>query len=169
MLKMLFVPLHSSLFLFLLFFFFFLSLFFTGAFTDEHVIQAPLGGSATFNLNITRDMKVSLAEWSRCPDHKVFVYSPNHGLTIVNNSYAGRLFAKSSHSIVLENLQESDFVTYCYKLSTFPDGSLQGKINLVKRTENGKNNIYLPQHNTRHAVCKLAKNKPIFVPTNNIL
>lgn len=137
-------------------FFFFLSLFFTGAFTDEDVIRAPLGGSATFNLNVTKDMKVSLAEWSRCPDQKVFVFSPSHGLTIVNNSYAGRLFAKSNHSIVLEKLQESDFVTYCYKLSTFPHGSLQGQINLVKRTENGKNN-YLPQHNTRHAVCKLAK------------
>ncbi|ROI27720.1 hypothetical protein DPX16_23042 [Anabarilius grahami] len=108
----------------------------TGAFTDEDVIRAPLGGSATFNLKVTGDMKVSLAEWSRCPDQKVFVFSPSHGLTIVNNSYAGRLFAKSNHSIVLEKLQESDFVTYCYKLSTFPQGSLQGQINLVKRTEN---------------------------------
>lgn len=126
-----FISLLALLFLLSLF-------FFTGAFTDEDVIQAPLGGSATFNLKVTRNMKVSLAEWSRCPDQKVFVFSPSHGLTIVNNSYAGRLFAKSNHSIVLEKLQESDFVTYCYKLSTFPQGSLQGQINLVKRTEKGK-------------------------------
>ncbi|KAK7172956.1 hypothetical protein R3I93_002929 [Phoxinus phoxinus] len=109
----------------------------TGAFTDEDVIRAPLGGSATFKFKVTRDMTVSLAEWSRCPDHKVFVFSPIHGLTIINNSYAGRLFAKSNHSVILEKLQESDFVTYCYKLSTFPQGSLQGKINLEKRTEKG--------------------------------
>lgn len=126
------MPLHGSLFLFLLFFFFFLYLFFIGAFTDEDVIRAPLGGSATFKFKVTRDMTVSLAEWSRCPNHKVFVFSPSHGLTIVNNSYAGRLFAKSNHSVVLQKLQESDFVTYCYKLSTFPLGSLQGQMHSEK-------------------------------------
>ncbi|CAM4543556.1 unnamed protein product [Leuciscus chuanchicus] len=115
----------------------------TGAFTDEDVIRAPLGGSATFKFKVTRDMTVSLAEWSRCPDHKVFVFSPSHGLTIVNQSYAGRLFAKSNHSVILEKLQESDFVTYCYKLSTFPQGSLQGQMNLVKRTENGLPNTVI--------------------------
>jgi len=130
-----------------------LFVFHIGAFTDEEVIQAPLGGSATFKFKVTGDTAVSLTEWSRCPDHKVFVYSPSHGLSIVNNNYTGRLFAKSSHSFILEKLQESDFVTYCYKLSTFPQGSLQGQINLVKRTENGKNTD-LPQHNTRHAVCQ---------------
>lgn len=109
----------------------------TGAMTDEDVIRALLGGSASFNLKVTSTMTVTLAVWNKCPNQKVFVFSPDHGLTIFDSGYAGRLSVKSNHRIILDKLQESDFITYCYELTTFPHGSLQGQIKLVKTTENG--------------------------------
>lgn len=124
---------------------FFLCLFFTGAMTDEDVIRALLGGSASFNLKVTSTMTVTLAVWNKCPNQKVFVFSPDHGLTILDSGYAGRLSVKSNHRIILDKLQESDFITYCYELTTFPHGSLQGQIKLVKTTENGEN-TYFKRH-----------------------
>ncbi|KTF79278.1 hypothetical protein cypCar_00013443 [Cyprinus carpio] len=109
----------------------------TGALTDEDVIKALLGGSASFKFKVTTGMKVTLAVWKKCPDQKVFVFSPIHGLKIFDNNYADRLSIKSNHSILLDKLQESDFVTYCYELTTFPNGSLQGQNKLEKTTENG--------------------------------
>lgn len=146
---MLFGQLHSSLFALH-------SLFvFIGALTDEDVIKALLGGSASFKFKVTTGMKVTLAVWKKCPDQKVFVFSPIHGLKIFDNNYADRLSIKSNHSILLDKLQESDFVTYCYELTTFPNGSLQGQNKLEKTTENGENIYFirhLPQHNTKHSV-----------------
>ncbi|XP_043094299.1 uncharacterized protein LOC122344793 [Puntigrus tetrazona] len=115
---------------------FFLTLI-TGVLTDEEVIRALLGGSASLNFKVKADMKVTLAVWKKCPDEKVFVYSPIHGLTIFDNNYAGRLSIKSNYNIILDKIQESDFGTYCYELTTFPDGSLQGTNKLEKATENG--------------------------------
>lgn len=111
----------------------------TEALTEDEAIQALLGGNAPLNFKVDKSVIVTLTEWSRCPDEKVFVFSPVHGLSILNISYAGRLSAKSNNTIVLTNLQESDFGTYCYKVTTFPHGSLQGQIKLVKKTpdENG--------------------------------
>ncbi len=134
---------------------FFLCLSLIGALTDDDVTRALLGGSASFNFKVTADMKVTLAVWKKCPNQKVFVFSPIHGLTISDNNYTGRLSVKSDHSIILDKLQESDFGTYCYELSTFPNGSLQGQNKLEKTTENGENIYFirhLPQHNTEHHV-----------------
>ncbi|XP_052411999.1 uncharacterized protein LOC127957483 [Carassius gibelio] len=109
----------------------------TGALTDEDVIKARLGGSASFNFKVTTGMKVILAVWKKCPDQKVFVFSPVYGLEILDNNYAGRISVKSNQDIILDKLQESDFVNYCYELTTFPNGSLQGQNKLEKTTENG--------------------------------
>ncbi|XP_051552412.1 uncharacterized protein LOC127440073 isoform X2 [Myxocyprinus asiaticus] len=118
--------------------------FLTGALTDEDVIQSVLGGSASFSFKVTGDMTVTQTELSRCPDQKVFVFSPQYGLSILDNIYAKRLSVESNHSFQLEKLQESDFRTYCYKLTTFPDGSLTGEIKLVKKTDNGHSTLSEP-------------------------
>lgn len=108
--------------------------FFLGVLTDEHVIQAPLGGRATFTFNIPENIKITLTELDRCTHGKVLVFSPVYGHNVQDNSYKGR-FSPSNHSFVLDKIQESDFGMYCYKLTTFPNGSLGGKIRLLRETK----------------------------------
>ncbi|XP_051513015.1 uncharacterized protein LOC127417202 isoform X2 [Myxocyprinus asiaticus] len=116
----------------------------TGALTDENVIKSVLGGSASFRFKVTGDMKLTQTELSRCPNQKVFVSSPQFGLNILDSNYTNRLSVESNHSFKLETVQESDFGTYCYKLTTFPDGSLTGEITLVKETKNGRSALSEP-------------------------
>lgn len=108
---------------------------FLGVLTNEHVIRAPLGGRATFSFNVTQSMIITQTELNSCTNGKVLVFSPKYGLHIQNNSYEGRFSPKANHSLVLDNIQESDFGMYCYKLTTFPNGSLGGKIKLLRETK----------------------------------
>ncbi|XP_055055007.2 uncharacterized protein [Misgurnus anguillicaudatus] len=103
--------------------------------TDESVINAFLGDKATIRFNVTGSTKITQIELNRCTEQKIFVFSPEHGLNIQDQNYDGRVSVEKTH-IILERLQESDFGTYCYKLTTFPLGSLEEKIKLVRETTN---------------------------------
>ncbi|XP_065106510.1 uncharacterized protein [Paramisgurnus dabryanus] len=102
--------------------------------TDEHVINAFLGDKATISFNVTGSTTINQIELNRCTDQKIFVFNKLYGLHMQDQNYDGRVSVQPPH-VILARLQESDFGTYCYKLTTFPQGSLEGKIKLVRKTK----------------------------------
>ncbi len=102
-------------------------------------------GVASLNFKVTADMKVTLAVWKKCPNQKVLCSAPIHGLLYLTTTILVVFPWKSDHALYWIRLQESDFGTYCYELTTFPNGSLQGQNKLEKTTENGEN-IYFIRH-----------------------
>ncbi|XP_065106509.1 uncharacterized protein [Paramisgurnus dabryanus] len=119
--------------------------------TDEHVINAFLGDKATISFNVTGSTTINQIELNRCTDQKIFVFNKLYGLHMQDQNYDGRVSVQPPH-VILARLQESDFGTYCYKLTTFPQGSLEGKIKLVRKTKSGEDLYQYSPNNTRHSV-----------------
>ncbi|TRY81590.1 hypothetical protein DNTS_012095 [Danionella cerebrum] len=106
---------------------------------DEE-LHALLGGSVSFNLKVTENITVTLAEWSRCPQNKVFVFSPGLGLSVLDKSYEGRLpttlilsVGCGSGAVLLIGIAAS--VICCKRRRGFPVNSLLDKA-VCQRNQN---------------------------------
>ncbi|XP_076866781.1 nectin-4-like [Brachyhypopomus gauderio] len=72
-------------------------------------------------------------QWSHCNDSNyILVFSPTLGLHINDHRYEGRVSMNKYHTFTLKHLQEDDFGEYCCHLTTYPSGSLKGRLLLLK-------------------------------------
>ncbi|XP_036436725.1 uncharacterized protein LOC118814934 isoform X1 [Colossoma macropomum] len=101
----------------------------------SQTVRARLGHSASLTCQAKEKVNVVQSQWSRCPDHIILVYKEQPGAHVVNQSYNGHVSTEGYHTLILNRVQEGDFGEYCCKLTTYPSGSLEGRVLLLEEDE----------------------------------
>ncbi|XP_036436726.1 T-cell immunoreceptor with Ig and ITIM domains-like isoform X2 [Colossoma macropomum] len=110
----------------------------------SQTVRARLGHSASLTCQAKEKVNVVQSQWSRCPDHIILVYKEQPGAHVVNQSYNGHVSTEGYHTLILNRVQEGDFGEYCCKLTTYPSGSLEGRVLLLEEDEKEDEKYGLP-------------------------
>lgn len=102
-------------------------------------VRARLGQSASLSCKVKDGVHVTISVWSRCSDSSsIAVFAPEHKGPKRENSihisepYTGHVSITEYHTLTVNQLQDGDFGEYCCKMSTFPDGGLEGRVQLLR-------------------------------------
>ncbi|KAG7314972.1 hypothetical protein KOW79_022275 [Hemibagrus wyckioides] len=103
-------------------------------------VRARLGQSASLSCKVKDEVQVVLSEWTRCTDSSsIAVFNPDQAAehrSHVKEPYTGNVSITEYHTLTIHQVQDADFGEYCCKVTTFPSGSLNGRVHLLK--EDGK-------------------------------
>ncbi|MCJ8748337.1 hypothetical protein PDJAM_G00163820 [Pangasius djambal] len=98
-------------------------------------VRARLGQSASLYCKVKDELHVTLFEWSRCNDSSfIAVLNPGQG-SHIKEPYIGHVSISEYHNLTITQVQDRDFGEYCCKATTFPKGSLVGRVLLLKDEE----------------------------------
>ncbi|XP_064206801.1 T-cell immunoreceptor with Ig and ITIM domains-like isoform X1 [Anguilla rostrata] len=113
-------------------------LFITGSLatrvTTPRNMTALTGNPVTLTCDLDGDGKVFQVEWNRCDGRKVLVFHRDHGKS-VNTGYRERISVVTLNRFTLLETRANDSGEYCCELSTFPHGTLKGKLTLLLQTD----------------------------------
>ncbi|KAF4072763.1 hypothetical protein AMELA_G00251460 [Ameiurus melas] len=102
-------------------------------------VRGRLGHSVSLQCKVKDDVKVSLSQWTRCTSlSSIAVFNPvfnsTHNAKIMD-PYINRVSIKEYHTLTIDPVQDGDFGKYCCTVTTFPRGSLEGQVQLLKYEE----------------------------------
>ncbi|KAF5891881.1 zinc finger X-chromosomal protein-like isoform X1, partial [Clarias magur] len=107
--------------------------------TVSDPVRAGLGQSASLSCKVNGKVHVSQSQWTRCNDSQPFAVfksvingiSPVH----INESYQGQVSITGYHTLTFHQVREANLGEYCCKVTTFPSGSLEGRVLLLRHEE----------------------------------
>ncbi|XP_072548771.1 uncharacterized protein [Salminus brasiliensis] len=98
-------------------------------------VYAQLGHSAALTCKVDGSIKVVQSQWSRCPNLTILVFHMEHKDYLSDKRYKGHVSITEYHTLTLQRVQQEDFGEYCCKLTTYPSGSLEGRVHLLEDKE----------------------------------
>ncbi|CAB1333075.1 unnamed protein product [Coregonus sp. 'balchen'] len=108
----------------------------SGCFADSRVrtsgnITAKIGHAVTLSCELSGDGEVSQVEWriGGCDGHRILVSNTNNPI-VVEPDYINRVSAVTMRGYTLLETQRNDAGPYCCSLTTFPHGTLNGRLYL---------------------------------------
>ncbi|XP_060768657.1 nectin-3-like [Neoarius graeffei] len=126
-----------------------INIIFTGCVAGDDVImsdpvRARLGQSASLSCTVKGEVQTVLSVWSRCNDSSTIAVfhpkSPGEHSSSISEPYTGLVSITEYHTLTITRVQDGDFGEYCCTLTTFPSGSLKGRV-LLLRDEEEKENV----------------------------
>ncbi|KAG7484311.1 hypothetical protein MATL_G00048150 [Megalops atlanticus] len=97
-------------------------------------VTAVAGNPVMLTCALDGEGKVVQVEWSRCNGQKLFIYHTDHGENVFPD-YKGRISMVTASDFTLQETRANDSGPYCCALSTYPYGTLQGRLTLFVRTD----------------------------------
>ncbi|XP_053474168.1 uncharacterized protein LOC128603624 [Ictalurus furcatus] len=102
-------------------------------------VRGRLGHSVSLQCKVKGEVTVTLSHWTRCNDsYSIAVFYPRSNSTPIANvmePYMSRVSIEEYHTLNINPVQDGDFGKYCCKVTTFPQGSLEGRVQLLKYEE----------------------------------
>ncbi|KAJ8347879.1 hypothetical protein SKAU_G00264680 [Synaphobranchus kaupii] len=96
--------------------------------TPRNITVLP-GNPVTLTCDLDGKAEIIQVEWNRCDGRKVLVFHRDHGASFTVG-YHERISVETSSRFTLLEMRANDSGEYCCELSTFPHGTLKGKLTL---------------------------------------
>ncbi|KAI5615792.1 nectin-3-like protein precursor [Silurus asotus] len=101
-------------------------------------VRAKLGQSVSLSCRIKDETHMSVSVWRFCNDSTtIAVFKPGEqNSTHIEEQYTSRVSITQYHTLTILQVQDRDYGDYCCTVAAFPQGSLEGRIQLLKQNDN---------------------------------